>query len=101
MLKLSVVSLVWYFSTILVKVVENLKFKNKIKFNNFFREMTDETNASLLFAILPSVSAVCQSDPETASKLREIFVRVEKHAPGLAGFCSRPVRRGKESAVSI
>ena len=47
--------------------------------------MTDETNASLLFAILPSVSAVCQSDPETASKLREIFVRVEKHAPGFSG----------------
>ena len=47
--------------------------------------MTDETNAALIFAILPSISSVCSSDPETYKKLREIFVKTEKHAPGFSG----------------
>ena len=47
--------------------------------------MTDETNAALMFTILPSISRVCSGDPETARKLREIFVKTEKHATGFSG----------------
>ena len=53
--------------------------------------MTDATNAALMFSILPSISSVCSGDPETAKKLREIFVKVEKHAPGFSGDFSSAI----------
>ena len=46
--------------------------------------MTDDTNAALMYSILPSIGECCKSDPDTARKLREIFVKVEKHAPGFS-----------------
>lgn len=47
--------------------------------------MTDDTNTALMYSILPSIGEICRSDPDTAKKLTEIFVKVEKHAPGFSG----------------
>ena len=58
--------------------------------------MTDATNAALMFSILPSISSVCSGDPETAKKLREIFVKVEKHAPGFSGDFNASIFKEKK-----
>ena len=57
--------------------------------------MTDESNTALLYSILPAVQHISKSDPETSRKLNEIFIKVEKHAPGFSADFVASIYKGK------
>ena len=48
----------------------------------YFKKMTNETSAALLYGILPSIREICGKDQQAEKALIQTFLKAEKHAPG-------------------